>query len=117
MKDRALATEEIRFSLLSASMRSVLLLTLINWLISNRLHFNQQMRMRQLMHSNRSSRRALVVEVLAIHIVISGKVVHVDEKCRYLSDVAQRRSSTGQNVAHILNYRAGLRADIEASRA
>ena len=35
--------------------------------------------MRQLVHRDRGSRRAIVVEVLAVNFVISGEVVHVDE--------------------------------------
>src|SRR5215469_2975343 len=68
------------------------------------------------MDGNRSSRRTLMVEVLAIDLVVSREVIHVDEKGRYLGDVAQIRSGTGQNVAHVLDHRAGLLADVKAGR-
>src|SRR5215469_1711013 len=68
------------------------------------------------MDGNRSSRRTLMVEVLAIDLVVSCEVIHVDEKGRYLGNVAQIGSGTGQNVAHVLDHRAGLRTDVEARR-
>src|SRR6516162_3946917 len=65
------------------------------------------------MHGDRGSRRALMVEVLAVDLVISLEVVHVHEEGRYLGEVAQVRSGTGQDVAHVLDYGAGLGADVE----
>src|SRR5262249_17248260 len=70
--------------------------------------------MRQLVHGDRGSCWPLMVEVLAINLVLSREIIHVDEKSRYLGNVAQIRSGTGQNVAHILDHCPGLRANIEA---
>src|SRR4051794_35229539 len=75
-----------RLKALSELMDAILFLPR-NGLVSNRFHLDQQVGMRQLMYGYGRSRRPLVVEVLAIDLVITGKVVHVDQKSRDLRQV------------------------------
>src|SRR6516165_1099404 len=65
------------------------------------------------MHGDGGSRRALMVEILAVDLIVSGEVIHIYEKNRYLGDVAQTRPGTGENVAHILDCGTSLHTDVE----
>ncbi len=69
--------------------------------------------MRQLMHRHGGSCRAIVVEVFAVHFVVSGEIVHVHKIGRDFNQVVETGSGRLQNVAHVVDHRASLRTNIQ----
>src|SRR6266508_2605631 len=69
--------------------------------------------MRQLMYGDRRPRRTGLVEVLAVHLVVAAEVVHVHQVRRDADQVLQARADRAQDVADVLDDRAGLLADVQ----
>src|SRR5215470_5625748 len=77
-----------RLKALSELMDAILFLS-CNGLVSDCFYLNQQMRVRQLVHSNGGSRWTVVIEVLPVHFVVAGEIVHVDQESRDFSQIVQ----------------------------
>ncbi len=73
--------------------------------------------MRQLMHGNRCSRRAGVVEIFGPHFVVAREIIHVDQVARDLDTVGERCALGGEDVTDVFDDSAGLLANVEVCRA
>ena len=68
-------------------------------LVSDRLHFDQQVRVRQLMDRDGGACRTFLVEEFGVDLVVAGEVIHVHEEGSDFDDVAQVGAHAGQDVA------------------
>ena len=73
--------------------------------------------MRQLMHGNRCSRRAGMVEIFGPDLVVAREIVHVDEVARDLDTVGERCALGGEDVTDVFDNGARLLANVEVCRA
>src|SRR5689334_23764146 len=72
--------------------------------------------MRQLMDSNSCARRAGLVEVLTVDLVVTTEVVHRHQVGRDADQILQPGADRGEDVADVLQYGARLLADVERNR-
>ncbi|MNR19866.1 hypothetical protein D3C85_1366800 [compost metagenome] len=73
--------------------------------------------MRQLVHRDRGAGRTIGVEVLAVDLIVSTEVVHVDQECTDFHHVGERGAGGGQDVADVLDDGACLHADVQRGGA
>ena len=60
---------------------------------------------------------AVKIEVLAVDLVVTGKVIHVHEVSCNFHYIFQRGVGAGEDVAHVLDHGASLFANVEARGA
>src|SRR5215467_11535957 len=83
--------------------------------VGDRFHFDQKVRVRELMNSNSGSRRPELVEILRIDFIVTREIVHVHEVGRNFDDIVQFRAHACQDVAYVLNDGPSLLTNIELS--
>ncbi|KAG1305593.1 hypothetical protein G6F62_015551 [Rhizopus arrhizus] len=69
------------------------------------------------MHRDGGARRAIGVEELAVDLIVSTEVVHVDQESTDLDHIGQRGAGGRQDVADVLDDGARLHADVQRGRA
>src|SRR5438067_13200781 len=75
------------------------------------------MRMWQLVHGDGGARGPGFVEELAVDLVVAAEVVHVHQIRGQRYDVREVRAGLAEDVADVLDDRAGLRPDVQRGSA
>jgi dimethylhistidine N-methyltransferase len=67
-------------------------------------------------HGDGGAGGAGLVEVLGVHLVVAAEVVHRHQVAGDLDQIGKIGAEFGEQIADVLDHRAGLRADVERGR-